>query len=174
MKNSFFSLVGVLRAFAAIGIFFLFISAPFNASAAGVSVSVDTDILDPVDAVIDKAVEPVLKEVVKAREAIDEMKRIGEKAEKIEEAVRNLENLEIKLEAARVEVSAQNLGVEPSKIRELRKTGKGWGVIAKEMGMHPGSLGVGHKNKNDDWKKSKVNKKKKKSKGKGKGKGKNK
>jgi hypothetical protein len=112
--------------------------------AADVKVTVDTDILDPVNAVVEKTVEPILTEVILARQAIEEMKRIGEDAIKIEEAIRNLTTLEIRLENARVKAAAQGAGLSVDEISTMRKQGIGWGVIAQELGIHPGSLGVGH------------------------------
>ncbi|MEW5723445.1 MAG: hypothetical protein AB1896_10085, partial [Thermodesulfobacteriota bacterium] len=78
-RNKTIALAVSLLALAAAAGFFV---AP-AARAQGVSVTVDTDLLDPVDAVVEKAVEPVLREVMAARQAVEEMKRIGEDAAKV-------------------------------------------------------------------------------------------
>ena len=93
--------------------------------AAEVSVSVDTDILDPLDAAIDKAVEPVLREVVRVRRTVEELKRYPEeKARELKRALEELSHLEIRLETARIEGRGQGHRRQPGKnqvVKEIRQ-----------------------------------------------------
>ena len=50
------------------------------------------------------------------------------------------------LEAAETNYGSA-LGIETGAIADMRASGMGWGEIAHELGVHPGSLGLGHKNR---------------------------
>ncbi len=58
-----------------------------------------------------------------------------------------LENLAVAQEAY-ADLIAEKTGVISEEIMDMRSIGMGWGQIARELGVHPGLLGLGHtKNK---------------------------
>jgi len=64
----------------------------------------------------------------------------------------------------RAQTIADLSGMSVDEVVAMRESGMGWGVIAKELGLHPGQLGMGHP---DGWEPHKTTKA---NKGKGKGK----
>ena len=85
-------------------------------------------------------------ETTEAAEAVDKASDALEKAmatgtpEEIEQAKADL----AKAESAYTEAISALTGVVTQDISDMREAGMGWGNIAKELGVHPGVLGLGH------------------------------
>jgi hypothetical protein len=122
-----------------LGVFFLAALAASFVYGQEAGVTIGVEVPNPLD--------PLIAEVEAARRTVEELRNIGEAAERVEESVRNLEHLEIRLESKRIEIAALDTGYSAWDIEEMRRSGLGWGEIAKMTGVHPGSLGLGHGNK---------------------------
>jgi len=107
-------------------------------------------------------IEGLVGQVTNAEEQLEQVRQIYEQAKQagnvqeastaekeIERAEKQLSQSETRLDEARVNALADEAGVSPQKVRELRLSGKGWGVIAKELGVHPSALGKGKAFKDD-------------------------
>lgn len=79
------------------------------------------------------------KEVAEAEAALNEAKNSGNQAA-IDEAQARFDAAVQALD----EALANSAGVSVDEISEMRSAGMGWGQIAHELGVHPGSLGLGH------------------------------
>ncbi len=106
------------------------------------------------------AIESLAGEVDTAREQVEQARRVWEtvrggaaaagtteEAAKAEEeltkAKAGLQQAEGNLDQARVDHLAKLAGVSPEQITAMRESGKGWGVIAKELGLPASTLGKG-------------------------------
>lgn len=111
-------------------------------------------------------------EAVKRGEIPPEIReRLGNAASKEQaraEAQRELSRSQGEFDEARIRSLASASGRSESEIRAMRSSGKGWGVIAKEVGAHPSALGQGPGKSKGRSKKIPGQKKLKKNKGKGK------
>ncbi|MCD4722508.1 MAG: hypothetical protein K8S13_22025 [Desulfobacula sp.] len=87
----------------------------------------------------DPELEEALDALEKAENDLLSAKEDGDK-EAIEKAEEALENAQ---EAAD-SYMAENAGITPEEIGEMREEGMGWGEIAHELGLHPGVLGMRH------------------------------
>ena len=77
--------------------------------------------------------------VTEAEAALDEAKKSGDQAA-IDEAQANYDAAVQSLD----EAVANSTGITADEITAMRSSGMGWGQIAHELGVHPGSLGLGH------------------------------
>jgi len=93
---------------------------------------------------VPKSIEDAIGQLEKAQGDVDRVRKIGGDTT---EARRQVDTAEKNVEEARVKALSQESGLSEAKIREMRASGKGWGVIAKDAGVHPGTLGVGNGNK---------------------------
>ncbi len=64
----------------------------------------------------------------------------------LEAASANLEAAEAAAAAATAEAASVDMG----DVASMREAGLGWGEIARELGVHPSTVGLGHKNRNRD------------------------
>lgn len=97
------------------------------------------------------AVDDAMRQADRARDAYDRVRSSGDR-DAISRYERDWRDAEYKLEDARIENLSRESGMSPSRIRDMRESGMGWGQVAKEAGAHPGSLGVGHsKGKKGGW-----------------------
>lgn len=87
------------------------------------------------------SIDGILDEIRKAEEALEKARQAGdtERSGKIEES---LEEKERDLDRARAEKLSRESGTSETEILRMRQSGMGWGRIAKEVGVHPGMLGV--------------------------------
>ena len=70
-----------------------------------------------------------------------------------EHAEHEHQELNAKLDRARIHAIAEAADVRPKKVRKMREDGMGWGKIAKTLGVHPSVIGKGrqkHKDKHHD------------------------
>ncbi len=105
------------------------------AAAQGATVGADGGVTLPAD--VDEALGRLEK-------AADELERVRTAGGDAAPARGRLEAAERDVEAARVAALARASGRSEDEVRAMRASGKGWGVIAKETGVPPGSLGLGH------------------------------
>ena len=113
-------------------------------AARAVEVVVDAPELDAADAIVDDSIDPVLQETRRLQQVLEEMRRAGEPEVDVAARERELGAAEEELTERRIAVLSKDSGVSEAEIASMRAEGKGWGVIAKELGVHPGVLGVGH------------------------------
>lgn len=135
----------------------------------------------PEDAVLDE-VSKAMERYRRAKEAYEAVKRgevppeILERTKKVagevspeeleQEAAREVQESQAAYDTTKVKALAQASGRSESEVQAMRDSGMGWGVMAKELGVHPSALGRGNADKGAGAK----GKGKAKSKGKGKGK----
>lgn len=93
---------------------------------------------------IPKSVDDAIGQLEKARGDMERVRKAGGDVAGVRTEV---ESAEKGVEDARVKALAKESGLSEDSIRSMRSSGKGWGVIAKETGVHPGSLGVGQDGK---------------------------
>ncbi len=77
-----------------------------------------------------------------AETALEEAQASGDQAQ-IAEAEAALQGAE----SALADTVAEVTGVAKQQISSMRQSGMGWGQIAHELGVHPGTLGLGHAGK---------------------------
>ncbi|MGE4297814.1 MAG: hypothetical protein AB7E47_07280 [Desulfovibrionaceae bacterium] len=89
-------------------------------------------------------VDRVAAELDTAAKAYEKIKQVGD-AEAIKQAEATMQAAETELDkaeadlnTARVAALAKAAGVPESQVVAMRQSGMGWGVIAKELGVHPG------------------------------------
>ncbi len=112
---------------------------------AQVAPAADEDVLAPLDATVDKAVEPALRETAKAREALTALRARNASRAEIDAAERDLGAREMQLDQARIETLSRATGVPEARVAAMRDSGRGWGAIAGDLGAKPGILGVAAK-----------------------------
>lgn len=83
--------------------------------------------------------EAALSDVEAAQEGLEEAMATGT-PEEIEQATTELEAAE----KAYADAVAELTGVVSKDLVDMREAGMGWGNIAKELGVHPSILGLGH------------------------------
>jgi hypothetical protein len=95
------------------------------------------------------------EEVRKAKDILDKVMKAGtarerEQAEKdLDDAQNRYARAQKNLDTARLDAFAEKCGKSPAEIQAMRNSGMGWGVIAKECGVHPSTAGKAKgKNKN--------------------------
>lgn len=86
------------------------------------------------------SIDGLLEEVEQAREEVDKVVGQGGDATEQREV---LKRREAAVEDARVSALSEQSGLPESQIRAMRASGKGWGEIAGETGVHPSALGLG-------------------------------
>jgi hypothetical protein len=101
------------------------------------------------EAVVDEAVE-ASEEVRKAKEILDIVLKKKGTAEEQAKAEQDVENAQTRynkaqknLDTARVDAFASQCDKSPAEIQAMRDSGMGWGLIAKECGIHPSASGKG-------------------------------
>ncbi|WP_147819062.1 hypothetical protein [Salidesulfovibrio onnuriiensis] len=115
----------------------------------------------PEDTVLDE-VNKAMGRYQRAREAYEAVKRgevppeILERAKKTagevtpqdleQEAAKELQESQAAYDASKVKALSNASGRSEAEIQAMRDSGKGWGVIAKELGVHPSALGKGAPN----------------------------
>ena len=95
------------------------------------------------------------EEVRKAREILDKVRRAGTRQQQ-QQAEEDLDSAQDRyaraqknLDQARLDAFADKCGKSPAEIQAMRDSGMGWGLIAKECGVHPSTAGKAKgKNKN--------------------------
>lgn len=92
---------------------------------------------------VPQSVEDAMGQLEKAKGDVERIRKMGGDTT---EARGKVDAAEKGVEDARVKALASESGLSEDQIRTMRTSGKGWGVIAKETGVHPGTLGVGHAN----------------------------
>lgn len=90
-------------------------------------------------------IERILGDVDKAKEILTGKPGTGD-ATRAQETLRRKE---AELEKARVDAMAASSGVSRDKVAAMRASGRGWGDIARELGVSPRIVGVGDDGK--DW-----------------------
>lgn len=106
----------------------------------------ETAVLNALEQVAAEKVAPVAQEVERLRTIYEAAKQAGDvDAEKV--AAERLARGEGELEQIRIRALAEASGRSEADIAAMRGEGKGWGVLAKDVGVHPSTLGVGHGNK---------------------------
>ena len=93
---------------------------------------------------IPQSVDDAIGQLEKARGDMERVRKAGGDVAGVRPEV---ESAEKSVEDARVKALAKESGLTEDSIRSMRSSGKGWGVIAKETGVHPGTLGVGQDGK---------------------------
>lgn len=112
----------------------------------------------PEDAVLDE-VTKAMERYQRARETYEAVKRgevppeILERTRKAagevtpealeEEAAKEVVESQAAYDQSKVAALANASGRSEAEVQALRDSGKGWGVIAKELGVHPSALGQG-------------------------------
>lgn len=129
--------------------------------------------LDALEQAAADMVAPALREVNRLREVYETARRAGD-ALAAQHAATDLGKAENELERTRVRALARASGRTETEIATLRNDGMGWGRVAKEVGVHPSALGVGHQGGASAKNAAKAAKKADKNNGKSNGKGKNK
>lgn len=129
-------------------VFFFLTAGPWTAGPARAQGPLDyVDLLNPAGAALDGRVGSILPQVLQARQLVEKLRNdSGANSVALSQAVQNLNTLERDLEFARIQTLAESSGVSARKIMNMRNSGQGWGVIAQNLGLHPGILGVGHAN----------------------------
>jgi len=74
-----------------------------------------------------------------AGQAVQAAQRDGD-GQDLENARANHRSAEMHAEA----LVAKTCGTTPEQVADMRHQGMGWGQIARDMGVHPGALGLGH------------------------------
>lgn len=87
-----------------------------------------------------ESIDDLLEEVEQAREEVDKVVGQGGDATQQKEVLKRRETA---VEYARVRALSEQSGLPESQIRAMRASGKGWGEIAGETGVHPSALGLG-------------------------------
>lgn len=87
-----------------------------------------------------EGIDDLLEEVEQAREEVDKVVGQGGDATEQREVLKRRETA---VEDARVRALSEQSGLPESQIRAMRASGKGWGEIAGETGVHPSALGLG-------------------------------
>lgn len=87
-----------------------------------------------------ESIDDLLEELEKAREEVDKVAGQGGDATPQKEV---LKHREMAVEDARIRALSEQSGLPESQIRAMRASGKGWGEIAGETGVHPSALGLG-------------------------------
>ncbi len=101
------------------------------------------------DSVFDR-VDEAMGRAEKARQVYDRARNLGKPATEVKKAEEDLQKAEgslreanVKLDTARVNAIADAAGVSPAQVQEMRASGKGWGAIAGELGVHPSVVNRG-------------------------------
>ncbi|MBG0789843.1 MAG: hypothetical protein H0S80_05015 [Desulfovibrionaceae bacterium] len=110
--------------------------------------------------IVDEAAERS-EDVRTARDVLRKARRAGtrqeqqEAEEDLNEAEEQYAKAQKHLDQARIDAFADRCGKSSAEIQAMRDSGKGWGVIAQECGIHPSAAGKG-KNKAKDKNKDKA------------------
>jgi len=95
----------------------------------------------------DESTAQALSAVEQAEAALAEAEQSGIQ-EQIDQALADL----AEAQQAYADLIAERTGVISEDILDMRSMGMGWGLIARELGVHPGLLGLGHtKNKHGEY-----------------------
>lgn len=119
-----------------------------------------------------QAVDNALNDVTRARNLYNKAVSAGdeeaaaEARDAVNKAESDLGEAEANLDQERIAALSEASGVSEADIQAMRESGMGWGVIAKEIGLHPSAVARSGKGQGKGQSKDKSNK------GKGKGKGK--
>lgn len=128
----------------------LFIVVSFSLPAAGVVFAAD-DPLVIADSVFDTVDEAMVR-AEKARQVYDRVRNLGKPAAEVQKAKDDVTRAEADLgkanaalDSARIHALAEAGGVSDEQVRAMRASGKGWGAIAGELGVHPSVVKRGAK-----------------------------
>jgi hypothetical protein len=89
--------------------------------------------------------EPAFKNQTELQRAINLANALAQEADpELENAIKEADEGDAEAEEEAESLLAEEAGVTPEDIAQMREDGMGWGEIAHELGLHPGLLGMGH------------------------------